>query len=221
MKYAIITIIILVILCFAIFFFLKKTSSDGKDIDMPDTTPPSSTLNKTPVYKEEYTIDNPNPDFQVELKDFKHAQLGINRATKNEGVYFKVTKKNRIDVFTLNKQYLGQILVKDYKDFSLISQKPEYFEGEITSFIRESYSIKKVIITLQVKSESSKEVYKLDKSYLNTLITLPSLFTIGQIVETNYGPSTILKVYEDHLLVEVPSLGNREIYDIDPILSSN
>ena len=43
----------------------------------------------------EYTIDNPNPVFEVELKDFKHAQLGINRSTRDESVYFKVTKKKR------------------------------------------------------------------------------------------------------------------------------
>ena len=219
MESAVIILIVLFVICIAIFLFLKKTSSDGLDVAMPDTRPINSTK-KPPTYKEEYTIDNPNPKFEVELKDFKHAQLGINRSTRNESVYFKVTKKKRIDVFTFNKQYLGQILIKDYKDYALIGQKPEYFEGEISSFIRESYSIKKVIISIQVKVESSKEVYNLDKSYLNTLITLPSLFTINQIVETSYGPSTILKVFDDHLLVEVPSLGNREIYDIDAILNN-
>ena len=219
MESAVIILIVLFVICIAIFLFLKKTSSDGLDVAMPDTRPINSTK-KPPTYKEEYTIDNPNPKFEVELKDLKHAQLGINRSTRNESVYFKVTKKKRIDVFTFNKQYLGQILIKDYKDYALIGQKPEYFEGEISSFIRESYSIKKVIISIQVKVESSKEVYNLDKSYLNTLITLPSLFTINQIVETSYGPSTILKVFDDHLLVEVPSLGNREIYDIDAILNN-
>ena len=53
--------------------------------------------------------------------------------------------------------------------------------------------------------------------YLNKLISLESLFEINQIIETNYGSSTIIEIKKDYLIVDVPSLGKREIYDISSI----
>jgi hypothetical protein len=163
---------------------------------------------------------NPNPTFKVELINFKKNQFSINKSTINESVYFKINKNKRVDVYTINNRYIGQIAIKDYKNFSLISQKPNYFEGQIHSFITESITTKKVIIHIQAKIETSLDIYKIDKTYLNTIITLQSIFSENDVVETNYGPSTILKVFENSLLVDVPSLGQREIYDIDSILNT-
>ena len=188
-----------------------KNSSSSNNSPMPNVKI------KTPVYKE--TIDdNPNPSFEVLLVDFKKNQLAINKSTIGEEIYFKTSKNKRINVYNSKKQYIGQILTKDYKQFSLIANNPEYFEGEIFSFNNEVFGIKKVIISIQAKVEYSKTIYQLNKNYLNTLITLNSLFEKEQIIETNYGPATVVEIYENHLLVEVPSLGNREIYDIESLI---
>lgn len=210
MKYAIIFILILIISLIILLLYFKKNSKN-KDFKMPNVKI------KMPTYIETFN-DNHNPSFLVELIDYKKGQLGISKSTIGEKVTFKLENNKRITVKSINKQYLGQIAIKDYKNFSLIASKPNYFEGEIYSFNKESLGIKKVIISVQAKEEFSKQIYHTNKNYLNTLITLKALFSEEQIIETNYGPATIKKIYEDHLLVEVPSLGNREIYDIENLI---
>lgn len=211
MKYLIIFILFLILLTVIVFIYLKQMSTKT-NISMPN----QKANNTTTISQEE----NQNPTFRVELIDHKKCQLGISKSTKNETIKFKKAQNKRINVYTINKQYIGQIAIKDYKDFSLISKKPNYFEGEISAIEYDNLTHKKVIINVRVKIECSKEVYNIDKNYLNTLITLFSLFSKNEIIETNYGPSTIIEIYNDHLLVEIPSLGNREIYDIENILTN-
>ena len=209
MKYAIISIFVLLFILILVVFLLKKSNSK-KTFIIP------SKVNK-PIY--ENIEDNSNPTFEVELIDYKKSQLGINKSSLGEPIYFKKGKNKRINVYTTNKIYIGQIAIKDYKKFNLIANKPNFFEGTIFSFKTDNIITKKVIISIQAKIEFSKQIYLLDKTYLNTIITLSSLFVPDEIIETNYGAATIISVYNDHLLVDVPPLGNREIYDIDPILN--
>lgn len=209
MKYAIILILILVLSFIGTIIILKRNSN--KKVHLP------TTKSKKPEYKET-TIDNYNPSFEVELMEHKKSQLNINNSHLNEEVYFKKDKDKRIKVYTSNKKYIGKIAIKDYKKFDLIAKYPNYFEGVIYSYIKEDITTKKVIISIQAKVEYSTKIYNINPTYLNTLITLKSIFEENQIIETNYGVATIIAVYEDHLIVEVPSLGNREIYDFNNII---
>jgi len=208
MKYAILIVSLLILLMILIVLYFKKTTAKN-----------SASLPYQTKKKKEIIFSNPNPVFEVELIDYKKNQLSISKSTINESIYFKVAKNKRINVYTINKKYLGQIAIKDYKAFSLISMKPNYFEGQIKDYILENIAQKKVIINIQAKIEYSQEIYSIDKAYLNNLITLEAIFSINQIIKTNYGPSTIIEIFKDYLVVEVPSLGKREIYDIDSILN--
>lgn len=214
MKYLIITIFILITCLIIIFIFLKKLSKNTSSI-MP------SFNQKKELTKDDIYSKNPNPSFEVTLIDFKQNQIAISNSFENESVYFKVDKDKRINVYTINKKYIGQIAIKDYKPFNLIALKPKYFEGIIIGYQTVNMVTKKVTISTQVKEENSIDVYKINTSYLNTLITLKAMFEKNEVIETSYGPSTIIKVCDNHLLVDVPSLGKREIYNIDYIINSN
>ena len=210
MKYAVIFILILLLILLIVIFYLKNTSNKNS-LTLPNTKK---------IVNVESSKDNFNPHFEIELVDFKKAQLGINKSSLGENIIFKKNKNKRINVYSINKQYIGQVAVKDHKKLPLLISNPNYFEGEIYSFIKTNIATKKVIISIQAKVEFSKEIYFKNKDHLNTLITLHSLFVPSEIIETNYGPSTVIEVFQDHLLVEIPSLGNREIYDIDTILNN-
>ena len=175
-----------------------------------------NTIKKSP---DDIYSDNPNPSYQVTLIDHKKNQVAISKSYESESVFFKVAKNKRINVYTINKKYIGQIAIKDYKPFNLIATKPDFFEGIITGYQTVNIMTKKVIISVEAKEENSIEIYKIDKNYLNTLITLKAIFKKNDVVETNYGPSTIIEIFDDYLLVEVPSLGEREVHDIDQILN--
>lgn len=181
---------------------------------MPNT---KNTIKRNP---DDIYSDNPNPSFEVTLLDYKKTQVAISKSYESESVSFTCAKNKRINVYTTNKKYIGQIAIKDYKPFELIAKKPNYFEGIITGYETVNIMTKKVIISVEAKEEHSIDIYKTDKSYLNTLITLKSIFKINDVIETSYGPSSITQVFDDHLIVEVPSLGTREIYDIDEILKN-
>ena len=60
-------------------------------------------------------------------------------------------------------------------------------------------------------------MYNINHNYLNNLINIHHIFEKNQIIETSYGPSTILEVHDHYLIVDVPSLGKREIYNITEI----
>ena len=212
MKYLFITILILIIFLIIVFISIKKASQNSNSV-MPNTK------QKKELTKDDIYSKNPNPSFEVTLIDYKQNQISINNSFENESVYFKLDKDKRIKVYTINKKYIGKISIKDYKLFDLISLKPEYFEGIIIGYQTVNRVNKKVIINTQVKEENSIDVYKINTSYLNTLITLKAMFEKNEIINTSYGPSTIIEVYDNYLLVDVPSLGTREIYDIQSIIN--
>ena len=216
MKYIIICLIIFIILFILLLKYLKKTSSD--DVSMPTN---SVQFREKPEYKEDYSTNNPNPSFLVELIDYKKNQLEISKSYINEMLSFSKSKKNRIKVYNSRNKYIGEITIKDYKDFDLIKDYTDYFEGQIYSFVKEKLTEKKVVISIQIKEECSKKIYQLDKSYLNKLISLSALFTESEIVETNYGPASVIDILEDHIVVDVPSLGQRKIYDIESLINTN
>lgn len=215
MIYAIIFILLIIIIGTLLILHLKKVSNTNSP--MPDTSI------KLPVYqdKEDAKEENLNPLFKVELINYSKYKSAIYKSYVNEALYFKTANDKRIDVYTEKRRLIGQIAKKDYKDFSLIAEKPEFFEGYIKSFNVYGYSSKKVDICLQIKKAHSKDVYLINNSYLNNLVTLQEIFTENQIIETNYGPATIIEIKDNHLIVEVPSLGKREIYDINSLIKQN
>ena len=209
MKYAIAALIILIVI-FILIIYLMKILANKTSIAKEIT-------------KEEQTIKekpntNHNPSFNVDLLDYNKAKNNIYKSDINDIVSFKKNDNNRIKVFNKTK-YIGLIAIKDCKSFSLIQTNPQYFEGKIISKPDFNNNLKKVTIKIQVKEHYSKNVFLINNEYLNKLITLNTLFEVGQIIETSYGPSTITEILNDHLIVEVPSLGKREIYDIKEIIN--
>ena len=74
---------------------------------------------------------NPNPSFGVTLLDYKKNQLSISKSYESESVYFTVAKNKRINVYTINKRYIGQIAIKDYKTFDIIASKPNFLKESL------------------------------------------------------------------------------------------
>lgn len=208
MKYAIIALIILIVIFILIIYLMKilaNKTSISKEISQEEQTP------------KENINTNHNPSFCVDLLDYTKAKNNVYKSNINDIVSFKKTSNNRIKVYSKSK-YIGLIAIKDYKSFDLIKNNPQYFEGTIISKPDFNNYLKKVTIKIQVKEHYSREVYLINNEYLNKLITLNTLFEIGQIIETSYGPSTIIEILNNHLIVEVPSLGKREIYNIKEII---
>ena len=86
--------------------FLKKNASKS-NFTMPNT---KNTVKRNP---DDNYSDNPNPSFEVTLLDHKKNQLSISKSYESESVYFTVAKNKRINVYTVNKRYIGQIAIKD------------------------------------------------------------------------------------------------------------
>lgn len=212
MKYIFIVIFLLILFITFTITYLKKISSKNKVI-LPNT---KITL---PKYEEKIK-NNDNPKFQVQLISKNKEQLNIDKSHIGETLRFTIAKNKKINVYNTQNKIIGQIAIKDYKSIPLIADHPNYFKGEIARFEKQTYTLKKVIINIQVKVEYSKPIFLLDKAYLNTLITLNSLFEINQVVETNYGAATIININTDHIIADVPSLGIRKIYDIESILKN-
>ena len=196
MKYAILFLVILLIIFISLILFLKKKENKNIKTNKKEQIKPLSSNN--------------NPVFEVTLINYRQEQLNIYRSNINDYLSFKKANDKRIKVLN-NSKCIGLISTKDYKKFNLISEHPNYFEGKIISFIPQENTLKKVLISVQVKVEYSNKVYKKNKEYFPSLISIHSLFEKNQIIETSYGPSTILEIHDDHLIVDVPSLGKRVI----------
>lgn len=216
MEYILIILLILFVLIVFLIMYLKNNAKNNS------SSLPNTKINtKIKETDENETYNNPNPSFKVELIDYKKVQINIIKTSIGEELYFKIAKNKRIKVYTLNNLYIGEIAIKDYnKNIPLLAIHTNYFEGKIDSYLKDKIITKKVIISIKAKTKYSKEIYMIDKNNLNNIINLKSIFEINQIVDTNYGPSTIIKVLNDHLLVEVPSLGTREIYDIETLINN-
>lgn len=202
MKYAIASLILLIVVFVLIITYLKNASNKHTNTQ------------KANVIKE--AEENKNPAIQVTLVEYKKYQLNIYNSKINELLTLRKSKDKKIKILNQSK-CIGIISAKDIKNLELIQKKPEYFEGRIIAFEKQSNLLNKVIVEIQAKLNCSKKIYKINKVYLNSIISIHSLFIKDQIIETNYGPSTIIEVLDDHLLVDVPSLGTREIYDIKEI----
>lgn len=208
MKYAIIALLLIIIIFALIILYLKKISAKNNNFfDISIATQNTANIDNS----------NKNPSFIVSLLNYKKYQLNIYKSKINDIVTLKKQKDKRIKVYN-NSKCIGLIAIKDYKDFSLIANHTEYFEGRIATFERLSNTSIKVSLKIQVKQECSKKVYSINPDNLPSLINMNSLFEIGEIINSSYGPSTITEIYDDHLIVEVPSLGKREIYNIKDIL---
>lgn len=203
MKYAIISLVIIVIIFILIIIYLKKQSNK---------------TNIPPIQKEikEVCEENKNPFITLTLVEHRKYQVNVYHSKINDYLTFRKSKDKRIKVLN-NSKCIGLISAKDCKNLNLLQKKPEYFQGKVISFTGQSNMLYKVEIQIQLKLSYSKKVYRLNKEYLNKLVSIHSLFVKDQIIETSYGPSTILEVNDDHLIIDVPSLGTREIYNIDEI----
>ena len=60
-------------------------------------------------------------------------------------------------------------------------------------------------------------LFKENESVLDVYVNLKSLFQKNESVYCNYGESKVIEIYNDHILVDVPKLGKREIYDFKSI----
>lgn len=203
MKYAIIILIFIIFIFILTIFYLKKLNM------------------RNPAQNEEKNIqneieENRNPATKTTLIEYKKYQINIYHSQVGDILAFKKETKNRIKVLNKSK-CIGIIPAKEVRKIELLEKFPHYYEGKIIEFENVELMTDKVCITLQIKEECSKEVYNLNHNYLNNLISIHCLFEKDQIISTNYGPSTVLEVHDNYLIVDVPSLGKREIYNINEI----
>lgn len=204
MKYAIIILLCIVIIFILTILYLKKHSKQKAT---------QQTEDKNTNIK---TEENCNPTKETTLIEHKKYQINIYHSKIGDTLLFKNETNKRIKVLNDSK-CIGIIPAKDVRKIELLEQFPHYYEGKIIEFQDVDLMTHKVCIKLQIKTTYSKDVYNLNHNYLNSLINIHSLFEKNQIVETSYGPSTILEVNDNYLIVDVPSLGKREIYDIKEI----
>lgn len=162
-------------------------------------------------------IVNENPNFTVWLIDIGKAQEEICKSELGDLVKFRVNKDNRLEVYNLKNKYLGIVAKKDTDSFSLIYQNPSFFQGEIIAISASSKSSYKVKVNIKVKSDASFRLFKEDATVLNKLVSLKSMFKKEEIIICNYGKVKIIDIYKDYLLVDVPHLGERKIYDLEEI----
>lgn len=199
MKYAFLVLSIIVCLIITLIIYLKKTTNTEKN----------STNDNIPKI-------NTNPSFEVTLVDHRKGQLNIYKSKINDYLTLKKSKDNKIKVYN-NSKYIGSLSTKDYKKIELIEKHPNYFEGRITSFLPQDNTLKKVNVAVQAKEKYSQKIFKLNNTYLNSLVSIKSIFKINQTILTNYGACRIEEIMDDHLIVNVKNIGKREIYDIHSI----
>lgn len=168
------------------------------------------------------TTTNKNPEFIVQLIEYRKNQLNIYKSLTGDSVSFQKYGDGRIKVTNKrSRKCIGLIAKKDCQQFQLISKYPSYFEGKIILKSKKNNTLDQLTISMQLKKEKSKKVYLADKTNLYKLVSLYSLFEENENIVTNYGPSTVKSIQKNHLVIEVPSLGTREIYDIDNVKINN
>lgn len=157
---------------------------------------------------------NYNPSFKITLHDHTNAQDVIKKTTLYQTLEFKI-KNNRMEAYNNNK-YVGYILKKDTTSFKYIWEHPEDFQGLIIKKEHASSSTIKLHIDVQVKKTSTYHLFKTNKEFLNTLISLKTIFKENEEVYCNYGPATIISVDEKTNTVEVDiaGIGKKKIYDV-------
>ena len=157
---------------------------------------------------------NYNPAFKIVLHDYTNAQENLRRVAAYQLVDFKINN-NRMEAYC-NKKYVGYILKKDTAKFKYIWDKPEDFQAIVRKKEYTSSSNIKLHIDVQVKKEVSYHLFRMDKEYLNTLVSLKTIFYEGEGVYCNYGPAQVVSVdtLKNTIEVDIPGLGRKKIYDI-------
>jgi len=160
---------------------------------------------------------NLNPSFAVWLIDIGNAQDNIIRTELGQKVKFRINEENRVEGYTLSSRYLGIVAKKDTVGFESIYDMPSYFEGEVIAIARASKSSYKLKVSIKVKKDCSFRFFLHDENSLNSLVVLEECFKENENIICNYGKVKILKVHQEHLEVEVPQLGIRNVYDLKGI----
>ena len=122
-----------------------------------------------------------------------------------------------VEAYTLKSGSIGIVSKKDVALFPYIHKKPIYFEGAITAIKNSSKTSLKLKVVIQVKREYSFRLFKEDPSVLDVYVALESLARKDEIILCNYGRAKVVEMFDDHILVEVPHLGQRTIYDLTSI----
>lgn len=160
---------------------------------------------------------NMNPSFIVWLADITKYQSAIKSCQLGDKVKFRLNVDKDVEAYTLRSGSIGTISKKDVALFPYIHKKPIYFEGSITAIKNSSKTSLKVKVVIQVKREYSFRLFKEDNSVMDVYVALESLAKKDEIIICNYGRAKVVELYEDHILVEVPHLGQRTIYDLTSI----
>lgn len=162
-------------------------------------------------------VFNTNPSFIVWLADITKHQSAIRECHLSDKVKFRINSEKDVEAYTIRNGSIGTISKKDMALFPIIYKKPIYFEGVIIAIANSSKTTLKVKVALQVKREYSFRLFKEDSSVLDTYVSLESLAKKDEIIICNYGRAKVVELFEDHILVDVPHLGRRSIYDLTSI----
>ena len=162
-------------------------------------------------------VFNTNPSFVVWLADITKHQNAIKASKLGDKVRFRLNVNRDVEAYTLRNGSIGTVTKKDVALFPIIYKKPIYFEGTIVAIANSSKSSLKVKVVLQVKREYSFRLFKEDNSVLDVYVSLESFANKDEMIICNYGRAKVLELYEDHILVDVPHLGKRTIYDLTSI----
>ena len=161
----------------------------------------------------EEEVFNENPSFIVWLIDITKYQRAICETRVGDYVRFRLNSEKNAEAYTLRSGKIGTISKKDAALFPLIYKNPIYFEGKVLSITNSSKSSYKVKVKIQVKPEYSFRLFQDDPEAMDKYVTLDSLVKKNQTIICNYGKVTVLEVQDDYILVDVPHLGQRKIYD--------
>lgn len=160
---------------------------------------------------------NANPSFVVWLTNITKYQTAIRTSQLSDKVKFRINLAQEIEAYTIRSGVIGVVAKKDAVLFPIIYEKPIFFEGKIIAIAKSSKSSLKVKVIIQVKSEYSFRLFKEYPDILEKYVSIQTLAKKDEIIICNYGRAKVLELYDDHILVEVPHLGKRAIYDITSI----
>lgn len=160
---------------------------------------------------------NENPSFVVWLIDITKYQSAICQTRVGDYIRFRINSEKNVEAYTIRSGGIGTISKKDAALFPLVYTKPIYFEGKVLSIANSSKSSYKVKVKIQVKQEYSFRLFQDDSEAMDKYITLESLVKKNQTIICNYGKAKVVEVGDDYILVDVPHLGQRKIYDFSSL----
>lgn len=167
----------------------------------------------------EEEVFNENPSFIVWLVDITKYQNSIAHTRVGDYVRFRINSEKNVEAYTMRSGGIGTVSKKDAALFPLIYTKPIYFEAIVISIANSSKNSYKVKVKIQVKKEYSFRLFQDDSEAMDKYVTLESLVKKNQTIICNYGKAKVIEVQEDYILVDVPHLGQRKIYDFSSLES--